>query len=601
MQVSLLKLNSGISRAVETTATLERQNGALENAIGRLGATTRIQTGAKSLGLVMPAPADVTYLRSRSSDPERALRVMTAPSDEAAALMANNGIVPGSLVATAGAPAGRPRRAATAAAGDRDDDDAPQPATATGGGAGAPRRPPRSRPPRPPRPSPRSRGARRAPHRTALRRLPHPAHPGRAARRLARPRARGHACRPRPPRSRRPTSPSPPAAARSPTRRAPSWPSPGPAATVTATPYLVKDPAKAASVLARTLKVPEDELLRKLARRDTGFVYLARHVPSRRADRARGLKHRRRRLPAGVPARLPAHVDGLAAARQRRHRREGPVRARVRARPPAARRRRRAQARQGRAGRRDRAARRRPHAAGRGRQAHARRQHPGRGRAGARPGRAGVEAQGRHRARDEPAGRVRAGARQLAARRRQPPVRRAGLRDDEPGHGRDLRARLDVQGVHRGRRDRGGQGAAGHGVRPRADDHRGRPRDRRVARARLRDPHHGRDPQAVLQRRRGDDRAAPRRRPLRSLGPALRLRQAHGRRPAGRGVGPAARPQGLLGLEHGQHADRPGPVRHADADGRRLQRDRQRRHPARRRASSSRSAAASARWPRAGA
>ncbi len=63
-----------------------------------------------------------------------------------------------------------------------------------------------------------------------------------------------------------------------------------PAATVTATPYLVKDPTKAASALARTLKVPEDELLRKLARRDTGFVYLARHVPSRRADRARGLK-----------------------------------------------------------------------------------------------------------------------------------------------------------------------------------------------------------------------------------------------------------------------------------------------------------------------
>ena len=30
MQVSLLKLNSGISRAVETTTTLERQNADLE-------------------------------------------------------------------------------------------------------------------------------------------------------------------------------------------------------------------------------------------------------------------------------------------------------------------------------------------------------------------------------------------------------------------------------------------------------------------------------------------------------------------------------------------------------------------------------------------
>ncbi len=126
MQVSLLKLNSGISRAVETTATLERQNAALENAIGRLGASSRIQTGAKSLGLVMPAPADVTYLRARSSDPERALRVMTAPSDEAAALMANNGIVPGSLVAPPAEPA-----TATAAPDPATTTTAPQPATAT--------------------------------------------------------------------------------------------------------------------------------------------------------------------------------------------------------------------------------------------------------------------------------------------------------------------------------------------------------------------------------------------------------------------------------------------------------------------------------------
>ena len=50
MQVSLLKLNSGISRAVETSATLERQNGALEADIARLGATERVRSAAARPG-----------------------------------------------------------------------------------------------------------------------------------------------------------------------------------------------------------------------------------------------------------------------------------------------------------------------------------------------------------------------------------------------------------------------------------------------------------------------------------------------------------------------------------------------------------------------
>jgi cell division protein FtsI/penicillin-binding protein 2 len=62
-----------------------------------------------------------------------------------------------------------------------------------------------------------------------------------------------------------------------------------PAATITATPYLVKDPARAAAKLARVLGRPEAALLKKLARRDTGFAYLARGVPARRADKARAL------------------------------------------------------------------------------------------------------------------------------------------------------------------------------------------------------------------------------------------------------------------------------------------------------------------------
>ncbi|MET0686894.1 MAG: hypothetical protein ABW060_16365 [Solirubrobacteraceae bacterium] len=97
MQVSLLKLNSGIGRAVETSVTLERQNAALEASIARLSDTNRVQVGAAGLGMLVPAPGDVGYLDSRPSDPARAVEHMTPPSADAAALLANGGIVPGSL------------------------------------------------------------------------------------------------------------------------------------------------------------------------------------------------------------------------------------------------------------------------------------------------------------------------------------------------------------------------------------------------------------------------------------------------------------------------------------------------------------------------
>jgi cell division protein FtsL len=100
MQVSLLKLNSGISRAVETTTTLERQNADLEASIARLSSPDRIEAGATTLGMVMPPAGDVGYLTPGPNDAVKALRRMEPPSEDAAALLANNGIVPGSLAAT---------------------------------------------------------------------------------------------------------------------------------------------------------------------------------------------------------------------------------------------------------------------------------------------------------------------------------------------------------------------------------------------------------------------------------------------------------------------------------------------------------------------
>ena len=63
-----------------------------------------------------------------------------------------------------------------------------------------------------------------------------------------------------------------------------------PASSIAANPYLIDDPQKVAGRLARILKLPEDDLLRKLTRRGTGFVYLARKVPALRARRAEKLR-----------------------------------------------------------------------------------------------------------------------------------------------------------------------------------------------------------------------------------------------------------------------------------------------------------------------
>jgi cell division protein FtsI/penicillin-binding protein 2 len=63
-----------------------------------------------------------------------------------------------------------------------------------------------------------------------------------------------------------------------------------PAEDVSATPYLVKGPARVAKTIAPYLGRPEAEVLKLLARRDTGFVYLARDLPARDAKKIEALK-----------------------------------------------------------------------------------------------------------------------------------------------------------------------------------------------------------------------------------------------------------------------------------------------------------------------
>ena len=98
MQVSLLKLNAGISRAVTTSATLERQNADLEAGIARLSSGDRVRAEALEEGMVSPLPGGVEYLSARGErDATRAARRMQPPSEEAASIMANGGREPGVL------------------------------------------------------------------------------------------------------------------------------------------------------------------------------------------------------------------------------------------------------------------------------------------------------------------------------------------------------------------------------------------------------------------------------------------------------------------------------------------------------------------------
>jgi hypothetical protein len=98
MQVSLLKLNAGISRAVTTAGTLERQNADLEAGIARLSSGERVREAALAEGMVTPLPGGVEYLTARGDrDAPRAARRMLPPSDEAVAVMQNGGREPGVL------------------------------------------------------------------------------------------------------------------------------------------------------------------------------------------------------------------------------------------------------------------------------------------------------------------------------------------------------------------------------------------------------------------------------------------------------------------------------------------------------------------------
>jgi cell division protein FtsL len=79
LQVSLLKLNTGIGRAVTAEATLERQNAQLRSEVAKLDSGERIEAVAARLGLVMPGADRVHYLDVKAVDGARAARSIVPP------------------------------------------------------------------------------------------------------------------------------------------------------------------------------------------------------------------------------------------------------------------------------------------------------------------------------------------------------------------------------------------------------------------------------------------------------------------------------------------------------------------------------------------
>jgi cell division protein FtsL len=78
--VDLLQMNRDIARDAEKASALRRENARLHRDVARLASSERIQEAAAMLGLVLPAPGEVRYLKARPQvDARRAAKRITAP------------------------------------------------------------------------------------------------------------------------------------------------------------------------------------------------------------------------------------------------------------------------------------------------------------------------------------------------------------------------------------------------------------------------------------------------------------------------------------------------------------------------------------------
>ena len=95
MQVSSLKLNAGISRAVQTQKTLELQNATLRDANAQATSGERLREEAVKRSLIDPRAGQTRFLTAHpATDPRRAARRMKPPSERAIAIMGAGGVDP---------------------------------------------------------------------------------------------------------------------------------------------------------------------------------------------------------------------------------------------------------------------------------------------------------------------------------------------------------------------------------------------------------------------------------------------------------------------------------------------------------------------------
>jgi cell division protein FtsL len=84
LQVSILRLNASMGRAIEQSTTLQTQNGELRAQVASLGSVARIERLASGMGMVMSTPAQISFLSPRASGlRSRAIANMTAPTSSA--------------------------------------------------------------------------------------------------------------------------------------------------------------------------------------------------------------------------------------------------------------------------------------------------------------------------------------------------------------------------------------------------------------------------------------------------------------------------------------------------------------------------------------
>jgi hypothetical protein len=81
LQLSLLKLNTGIGRAIEHQGLLERQNATLRAQVSSLSSGDRVETEAARMSMVVAPPGAIRFLSAGGrGTAARAARAMTAPA-----------------------------------------------------------------------------------------------------------------------------------------------------------------------------------------------------------------------------------------------------------------------------------------------------------------------------------------------------------------------------------------------------------------------------------------------------------------------------------------------------------------------------------------